>query len=212
MTQRLPRIWIITDPDHPDGPLGPIRRALERCAPGLVGVQLRAKHASDRQLVHWGQELRTVTRATGSVLAVNRRVDIAQVVGADAVHLPERGLDPMSLHRQWPGLEMIGVSRHDRAGVEAAQQNHASYAFLSPVFQAPGKGPPLGVDAFRAAIAGVGVPTYALGGIEPKDVGALLQAGAFGVAVRRAIYAAAQPGEALRQFLCELDKSLRNVE
>ena len=92
MTPALPRIWIITDPSHPDGPVIPARRALEKSRPGLVGVQLRAKRASDRQLLQWGRELRAVTRATGSVLLVNRRADVAQIVGADGVHLPERGL------------------------------------------------------------------------------------------------------------------------
>ncbi|MGB5285824.1 MAG: thiamine phosphate synthase, partial [Polyangiales bacterium] len=89
---RLPRIWIITDPDRPDGPVAAIRRALEGCPAGALGVQLRAKHATDRQLVQWGRELRELTRRTGSVLTVNRRLDVAQIVGADGVHLPERGI------------------------------------------------------------------------------------------------------------------------
>jgi len=51
MNEGLPRIWIITDPNHPDGPMAPVRRALEGCPPGVLGVQLRAKRASDRQMV-----------------------------------------------------------------------------------------------------------------------------------------------------------------
>lgn len=50
-----------------------------------------------------------------------------------------------------------------------------------------------------------GLPTYALGGIGPEDVKALLAGGAFGVAIRRAICATSQPHEALRRFLRELD-------
>lgn len=212
MTQGLPRIWIVTDPDHPGGPVAPIRRALQRCPTGLVGVQLRAKRVSDRQLVEWGRELREITRATGTALVLNRRVDVAQIVGADGVHLPELGLPLADIRRQWPELAMIGVSRHDRPGLETAEQDGATYAFLSPVFNVPGKAPPIGIHGFRAAIADVRIPTYALGGIQAEDSGALLTAGAFGIAVRRAIYAASQPDEALRSFLHQLDKNLANGE
>ena len=212
MTPGLPRIWIITDPSHPDGPVTPVRRALEGCRPGLVGVQLRAKHASDRQLVQWGRELREATRASGSTLAVNRRVDVAQIVDADGVHLPELGLPIAAIRERWPELPMTGVSRHDRAGLMAAEQDRATYAFLSPVFKVPGKAQPIGIHGFQNQIAHVGIPTYALGGIQARDCGPLLAAGAFGVAIRRAIYEATQPAEALAEFMRELDKSLANGE
>ncbi|MGB5375957.1 MAG: hypothetical protein WBN15_19410, partial [Polyangiales bacterium] len=61
-------------------------------------------------------------------------------------------------------------------------------------------------------IAGVEMPTYALGGVRPEDFTPLLRAGAFGVAIRRAVYAAEQPNEAVRLFLRELDKYLSNGE
>lgn len=212
MGQRLPKIWIITDPDHPDGPVAPLRRALEGCPPAVLGVQLRAKQTPDRQLVEWGRELRQLTRDTGSTLAVNRRLDVAEIVGADGVHLPERGLPLTDIREQWPSLRMLGVSRHDRAGLQAAERNRASYAFLSPVFHVPKKARPIGLDGFRAAIAGVRMPTYALGGMRPEDLQPLLRAGAFGVAICRAIYAAKRPNEAVRRFLSELDKSLSTGE
>ena len=207
MTPGLPRIWIITDPSHPDGPVTPVRRALQGCPPGLVGVQLRAKDGSDRQLVKWGQELRDVTQAAGSVLAVNRRVDVAQIVGADGVHLPELGIRAADIRQQWPTFGMLGVSRHDKSGLETAERDLATYAFLSPVFQVPGKGQPIGIHGFRDAIADVGIPTYALGGIGAEDCKAVLAAGAFGVAIRRAIYSAEKPNETLLRFVRALDKS-----
>ncbi|MGB3051531.1 MAG: thiamine phosphate synthase [Polyangiales bacterium] len=212
MTQGLPRIWIITDPNHPDGPVAPVRRALEGCPPGVLGVQLRAKRASDRQIVRWGRELREITRDTGSALTVNRRMDLAEIVGADGVHLPELGLPPAELREHWPSLPILGVSRHDRTGLESAERERAGYAFLSPIFHVPGKARPMGIHGFRAAIAGVETPTYALGGVRPEDLTPLLRRGAFGVAIRRAVYAAVQPNEALRLFLRELDKYLSSGE
>lgn len=156
--------------------------------------------------------MRALTRDTGATLLVNRRLDVAEIVGADGVHVPELGLPTTEIRRHWPSLPFIGVSRHDRAGLETASQERASFAFLSPVFHVPGKAPPIGLHGFRAAIAGVGMPTYALGGIRPEDLKPLLRAGAFGIAIRRAIFASNKPNEVLLRFLSELDKSLSNGE
>lgn len=206
MGRGLPRIWIITEPHHSEGPVAPIRRALEGCPPGLVGVQLRAKEASDRQLVDWGRSLRALTEATGSALVVNRRTDVAQIVGADGVHLPERGLSPRDVRDAWPSIRLLGVSRHDSAGLARAEQEGADYASLSPIFEVPGKAPPIAILGFRSAIVDVDIPTYALGGIQAADFPVLLTAGAFGITIRRAIYDASDPAEALQRFLRVLDK------
>lgn len=208
----LPQLWIITDPHHPDGPVDPIRKALIGCPSGRVGVQLRAKRASDRQLVAWGKELRDLTSRAGALLTVNRRPDVAQIVAADGVHLPERGLQPTEVSRHWPDIGLIGVSRHARTGLREAEEQGASYAFLSPVFRAPGKGAPIGIEAFHEAIEGVGIPTYALGGVRAAHVAALLRAGARGVAVQRAIFAATAPAQALKDLVGELDKPGRGGE
>jgi thiamine-phosphate diphosphorylase len=212
MTAGLPRIWIVTNPAHSDGPVRPIIEALQGCAPGVVGVQLRAKESTDRELVRWGRELRDATRQSGSPLTVNRRADVAQIVGADGIHLPELGLAPASIRAQWPAFALIGVSRHDRAGLERAKAEGATFAFLSPVFAVPDKGEPLGVEGFTSAIADVGIPTYALGGIQSEQVQPLLSAGAAGLAVRRAIYDAKDRRAALQALVYALDKNRRSGE
>ena len=212
MSDSLPRIWIITDPDHPDGPVAPLREALEGCPEGLVGVQLRAPGASGRELTRWGRELRAITERAGCALTINRRADVAKIVSADGVHLPERGLRPSVLRAHWPELGMIGASRHDGDGLCEAERDGAHYAFLSPVFEVPGKGGPIGIEGLRAAIDDVGIPTYALGGITAEALRQLLDAGAHGVAIRRAIYGSAEPRETLRRLLRELDKHLPRVE
>jgi thiamine-phosphate pyrophosphorylase len=91
-----------------------------------------------------------------------------------------------------------------------AARDRASYAFFSPIFEVPGKLPAIGIHGFRTAIANVGIPTYALGGIRSGDLPALLAAGAFGVAIRRAIYGADQPKRALECFIRALDKGSTN--
>jgi thiamine-phosphate pyrophosphorylase len=207
MQVRLPRIWIITNPEHAQGPVTPLVRALEGCPAGAVGVQLRAHGADDRELVAWGRALRAATSRAGCPLTVNRRPDVAEILGADGVHLPESGLSVRELRSTWPDIQLVGASRHDRSGLLRAAEEQATFAFLSPVYAVPGKAEPMGVEGFAAQIAGVEIPTYALGGVGVADVAPLIAAGAKGIAVRRAIYDALDPKAALDELLRELDKT-----
>jgi len=212
MRTALPRIWIITNPEHAEGPVAPVVRALEGCPPGSVGVQLRAKHASDRALVAWGRALRTATERQSCLLTVNRRSDVAEIVRADGVHLPEAGLASEAIRSEWPDISLIGTSRHDRDGLLRAVQEQTTFAFLSPIFPVPGKGQAMGVKGFAMQIADVGMPTYALGGVGAPHIASLIAAGAYGIAVRRAICDAADPKAALQELLHALDKTAPNGE
>lgn len=195
-------------PDDPRGPVEPVARALEACPPRLVGVQLRAKESSDRDVLDWGRTLRRITRRHESPLLVNRRADLAAILDADGVHLPERHISTDAVRSIGPATWLIGVSCHDRPGLEQAREAGADFAFMSPVFEVPNKGLPLGVDGFHEAIEGVGLPTFALGGIQPSHIGAVLRAGAAGVALRRPIHSA-DPRSSLTPYLRELDKHAR---
>lgn len=202
----LPRIWLITMPEDSRGPVAPIERALEGVAPGLIGVQLRAKASSDREVLSWGRQLREVTRRRGCTLVVNRRADIAALVDADGVHLTEAHLGVPQVRSFAPsGHWLVGVSCHDRAGLVRAASEGADYAFLSPLFEVPGKAAPLGIEGFSVAIGGVGIPAFALGGMQPVHVDPAIRAGAAGVALRRPAYAA-DPSSTLSNYLRELDK------
>ncbi len=141
---------------------------------------LRRPGTPDRQLMAEAAALH------GPVpLLIHRRADLARLVGAAGVHLPERGL-PIADVRHLLGPEaLIGVSRHDRAGLARAEG--ADYATLSPFFAVAGKNPPLGAEGFRAArsAAPAGVAVLALGGLGPRNAGEALDAGADGLAVLR---------------------------
>ncbi|MEM8606738.1 MAG: thiamine phosphate synthase [Myxococcota bacterium] len=205
MATRLPRIWIVTEPNHPSGPIEPVRQALAVRECESVGVQLRAKQQSDRQLLEWGRALRDLTADRGAAFFVNGRPDIARLLDADGVHLGERDLPVDRVVGLEPRPRWVGVSRHDRLGLLAAEAARADFAFLSPVFAVPQKNPPLGVEGFARTVAGISMPVVALGGIGSESVAPLVQRGAHGVAVQRAIYEAADPAASLRQLLDALD-------
>lgn len=185
--------------------MAPIRRALEGSTRLDVGVLLRAKEATDRKLLGWARELRVLTADAGCALYVHGRPDIATLVGAEGTHVGERGLPIAEVRAQWPDLG-VGASRHDRLGLEQAQRDGARYAFLGPLFEVPGKNPPLGVDRFRAAIEGLTLPVYALGGIsDPEGARLARRAGAHGIAVQRAMGGTPAPDRMLDALCAALD-------
>ncbi len=131
---------------------------------------------------------------------MNDRLDLALVLGADAVHLADGsvGVDDA---RRLLGTELL-VSRpcHD---VEAALEPRVDAWLLSPI-AAPRKGrPALGIGPlrrFRERIASQttsNAPTatllYALGGIDASNARACVEAGASGVAVMGAVLTALEP-------------------
>lgn len=196
-------LYLITDPSAGDV-IGATRAALAATPPGAVAVQARAKGGSARELAALASALAPVCRAASAPLFVNDRADVAKVAGADGVHLPEAGLSVAEARAILGADAPIGRSCHDRAGLEAAARAGASFATLAPIREVPGKGTPLGAAGLAAAVRGLELPIFALGGLAARDVPELLSAGARGVAVVRAVYGAADPAAAARELVSAL--------
>lgn len=174
----VPRLlWITPEAGPLDAMLSQLDAACSR-----VTVLLR-RRATGRQLLEEGRALRAVCDRTGAALFVSARIDLARVLEAQGVHLPERGVEIADARRLFSGV--IGVSRHDRAGLAAAAS--ADYAVLSPFAATPGKGPPLGAEGFAAVLRDAPCPVLALGGITPRNASEALRAGAHGLAAIRGI-------------------------
>ena len=156
------------------------RRAV---AVGATVVQLRVKAPTD-VVVERGQGFRQL----GVTFVVNDDVDAALELDADGVHLG-RG-DPGAERARRHGL-LLGRSV---ATLEEAVALEADYLGAGPVWDTPSKSdadPAIGLDGLRAICAAVEVPVIAIGGIDARNAGDCIRAGAAGVAVIRA---AADPG------------------
>lgn len=180
---------------------------------GRVALQLRAKQQPASEVLRLAGALRELSRACGVMLLVHGHPDVAREVCADGVHLPERGPTVAQARAVLGAGTLVGVSRHDAAGLARAGVEGASFATLSPVFATPGKGVPLGVRGVRALLAGTtqALPVYALGGVREDAVVDLVRAGARGVAVIREVFQDAEPGARLAA-LCAAVASARRRE
>ncbi|MBX3274467.1 MAG: thiamine phosphate synthase [Sandaracinaceae bacterium] len=192
------RVLVITDPCG--AVLDTTRAALSAARPGEAALIVRDKGAGARELAALGRALLPLARAAGAPLLVNDRCDVARAIGADGAHLPERGLRVADARAVLGPGALVGVSRHGPPR-EDEREDPPDYVTLGPVGPVEGKGSPLGLDGFAEAARAWPVPVYALGGVGVADVPELVARGAAGVAVIRAVYAAADPAAALRALL-----------
>ncbi|HLV68740.1 MAG TPA: thiamine phosphate synthase [Polyangiaceae bacterium] len=172
----------------------PERRVLERwellaaaAAPGTVAVQLRGRRPA-RPLLELGRALRDVARAFGQWLIVNDRLDLAVLLGADAVHLGEGGVATDEARRLF-GAGPVFRACHDPA---AALVTDADAVLLSPIHEARKGRPALGLGALHAAAQGR-ARVYALGGVTSERSAECRRAGAAGVAAIGAVFGDADP-------------------
>jgi thiamine-phosphate pyrophosphorylase len=181
-------LCLVTDPGAAEGMIASVRAALRNLPPGRVALQLRAKRLGARALLEVAQELRSITRDAGVALLVNERCDVARLVGADGVQLPEASLPPSAARTFLGPGPLIGVSCHDAAGLSRARAEAADFAVLAPVFEVPEKPAALGLEVFRELTRAAHLPVFALGGICAANVAAVCGVGAHGVAVIRAVF------------------------
>jgi thiamine-phosphate pyrophosphorylase len=171
---------------------------------GVRAVQLREKDLPAAQLLPLAEELRTLTRRYDARLLINDRVDVALAVAADGVHLGGHSLPPATVRRLLGPEQLIGVSTHHVTEIAEAAASGADFVTFGPVFVTPSKagfGPPLGLDALRAACSSSPIPVFALGGINADRLPLLHTSGARHIAVIAAIIAAPSPETAARALL-----------
>ncbi len=175
----------------------------------IDAVQLRDKASTARALLAAAGALRTATRAAGARLLINDRIDVALACEADGVHLPGRSCAVGEARALLGPGRLIGVSTHAPDEVAAAAAAGADFAVFGPVFDTPSKrafGAPQGVDALRRARDAAGaLPLLAIGGIDATTAAAVRAAGADGIAVIRAILAAADPAAAATALRRQLE-------
>jgi thiamine-phosphate diphosphorylase len=182
------RLYLITPPEGNPAPA--VEAALSALPRGSAGVQLRQELPA-RQLLERARALRAICTKFAAPLLVNDRADVALAAGADGVHLPARGLPPAEAKKL---VDLVGVSCHTAA--EVAEATEADFCVFGPVFETPGKGPALGIEALREAARATSKPVFALGGVDAGNAARCIEAGARGVACIRSVLGAPDPAAA----------------
>jgi thiamine-phosphate pyrophosphorylase len=197
-------LYVLAD-DDPRWHRDPVEQAQAALAGGASVVQLRAKHATDRQVLSWAAAILELCRAHAALCFVNDRFDLALAAGADGVHLGQDDLPPAKIPPHARARLRIGRSTHTLEQAVAACDEPVDYVAFGPVFGTRSKESPYdarGLEALAAVARRVAPrPCVAIGGIDVECAQATLRTGVAALCVLSAVVAAADMEQAARALV-----------
>jgi thiamine-phosphate pyrophosphorylase len=209
------RLNAIVDPEQSGArALADLARAV--VAGGATLVQLRDKRGETRQLVDEARAIKAVLAGSGVPLLINDRVDVALAVEADGVHVGQHDMSVQDVRRLLGPDAIIGLSIQTPEQVRAAPLDIIDYAGIGGVYATTSKTAvkkPIGPEGLRRIVQvlrerGANFPTCGIAGINAGNAGAVIAAGADGVAVISALSHAADPAAAARELRAVVDGAL----
>lgn len=171
---------------------------------GADTIQFRQKNGPTRWMVETACEIRNICRSGGVPFIVNDRLDVALASEADGVHLGQDDF-PIALARKLLGEDrIIGGSAGNVEEALACLSQGADYVGFGPVYSTsskPDAGPAGGIALLKEVVSSVPIPVVAIGGINVMNGQAVMDAGAWGIAVISSVCCQKDPEEAARSLL-----------
>ena len=175
---------------------------------GATVVQLREKDCSTRDFIDQALGIKKFLSAQGVPLIINDRMDVAQAVKADGVHLGQTDM-PLEMAKSILGDSMIiGISAESLEDAIEAEKGGADYLGVSPIYATPTKtdtAPPLGLEGLQEIRKAVRLPLVGIGSLSRDNAAEVVRSGADGIAVVSAIVAADDPELAARELKDVID-------
>ncbi len=161
---------------------------------GVKAVQLREKDLSTRELLGMAYKMKELTARYEAKLFINDRLDVAMSVDADGVHLGQSSMPAHAVRKAVNASRithhasrfLIGVSTHNQDEALTAEKEGADFITFGPVYPTPSKlkyGKPVGIDSLKKIAERVVIPIFGIGGIKPDNAKAVINAGAYGIAL-----------------------------
>ncbi|MBI4845805.1 MAG: thiamine phosphate synthase [Candidatus Omnitrophica bacterium] len=170
------------------------------CA-GVRVIQYRNKGTKARLAYEEALKIKAVLK--GALFLINDRIDVAQAVDADGVHLGKDDM-PYEAARKILGPEkIIGITVSSVEQAKEAQDNGADYIGVGPIFQTrtkPDAGQPLGIETLKAIRKAVSIPIAAIGAITLENAQEVILAGADAVCALSAVIGKADVSTEIMKF------------
>ena len=195
-------LYLVTDSGLSKG-----RSTLEIVKAGVAGgvtcVQLREKHCSTRKFITEALSIKKFLKQNNIPLIINDRIDVAQAMGADGVHLGQTDMPLKMAKAIVKDTMIIGISAESLEDAIRAEKDGADYIGIRPIFATPTKTDtalPLGLKGLKQISEVVKLPKVAIGGLNQKNAGEVILNGADGIAVVSAIVSADDPRKAAEKM------------
>ena len=170
---------------------------------GVTCVQLREKTCSTREFITQALSIKDHLKRHDVPLIINDRVDIAQAVNADGVHLGQNDMPIETAKAILKDSMIIGISAESLEDAVQAEKDGADYIGVGPIYATSTKTDtayPLGLEGLREIRKSVKIPLVGIGGLNRENAGEVINNGADGVAVVSAIVAADNPEKVAREL------------
>jgi len=183
----LPKLQYISQGATPVMHLMHIESALDA---GVRLIQLRLKNSSDELYLDLAHRTKTMCNAYGATLIINDSLRVAQACHSDALHLGLTDLPVPEAKKRLPG-KLIGGTANTFEQVKQRCAEEVDYIGLGPFRFTSTKeklSPVLGLGGYQSILdqmkaENLNTPVYAIGGIELRDIAAIISTGVYGIAV-----------------------------
>lgn len=191
--------YFITDAHlSKNGNISDVKTAQEA---GVKLIQYRNKNGTTWQMYKEALELKNLI--DDALFLINDRIDIAQAIDADGVHLGQEDM-PYEVARKILGKDkIIGISVGDLKEAEQVERMGADYIGLGPIFSTLTKsdaGNPMGVEMIQMVKEKVSIPVVAIGGITVENAPCVIKAGADALCAISDVVSAADVRKKIQQF------------
>ena len=157
---------------------------IEEAIKGGVGiVQLREKNISTKDFYEKALKVKEICKNYGALFIINDRLDIAQAVGADGVHLGQSDMPIEEARKILKDKFLIGATARNMEESKRAELLGADYIGSGAIFGTSTKdnAKKLEMEELKKIVASVKIPVFAIGGININNVGSLKNIGLQGI-------------------------------
>ena len=168
-----------------------------------LALHLRGRSTPTATLFNLANALAAKAEFVGTHLIINDRVDIALPFDRAGVQLGARSMPVERVREMLPRPRRLGYSAHSAAEAATAENRGADFILAGSIYSTPTHPDmsPGGISLLCEVVVTCSVPVIAIGGICTEQVGEVLSTGAYGVAVIRAVWHAADPVQAAEELV-----------
>ena len=150
---------------------------------GVKIVQLREKNISTKDFYEKALKVKEICKNYGVLFIINDRLDIAQAVEADGVHLGQSDMPIEKARKILKDKFLIGATARNIEEAKRAELLGADYIGSGAIFGTSTKdnAQKLEMQALKKIVSSVKIPVFAIGGININNVGILKNIGLQGI-------------------------------
>ena len=182
MDLRTCKIYLVTDEKACLGK--DFYGCIEEAIKGGVGiVQLREKNISTKDFYEKALKVKEICKNYGALFIINDRLDIAQAVEADGVHLGQSDMPIEKAREILKDRFLIGATARNVEEARRAELLGADYIGSGAIFGTSTKdnAKKLEMEELKKIVASVKIPVFAIGGININNVSSLKNIGLQGI-------------------------------